>query len=171
MDFGERRMPGKLFELVSTPLNLDAQAEKVYAAYPRHRGRGDALTAIRKALQEVGFEVIHAGVKEYADACRASGKEEQFIPYPAKWIRARSWEDDRRDWWRGAIDAQARAAYERLKKFVRRWGRNHFVEDPAFHRAKNTAIACPGGWTAFCDGRVTEAQFVAAWRDRERKTA
>lgn len=157
-----------LFQLKATALDADAQALRLYEEYPRKIGKGDALTAIRKALKEVGYDVLHEAVVEYAKACKASLTKKEFIPYPATWIRGRRWEDDREDWWRGAEEIEAAAAYGRLMKFARKYGLRHpAVGDPDFVRAKNVAKLCNGGWAAFCDGKVTEKEFVSAWKDRK----
>lgn len=157
----------RLFELKATPNDIESQAERLYAEYPRKIGKGDALTAIRKAIKDVGFEVLHEAIVEYAKACKASRRKGEFIPYPATWIRARRWEDDRKDWWNGATETEAIDAYDRLKKFARKYGARHpEVNDPLFTRAKNVARAC-GGWQAFVDGKVSQEQFVAAWKERK----
>lgn len=157
----------KLFELKSTPFGIDEQAERIYAEYPKKAAKGDALTAIRKALKEVGFDILHGAVLEYAKACKECQKDKQFIPHAATWVRARRWEDDRNLWWTGAKDNEAATAYERLRKFARRHGLRHPpVSDPAFVTAKNVAKLCNGGWAAFCDGKVTEKEFVSVWKDR-----
>lgn len=156
-----------LFKLASQPFDSEAQAERLYQEYPRKANKGDALTAIRKALKEVGFDTLHEAVVEYAKACKACRLKKEFIPYPASWIRARKWEDDREDWWRGAVEVEAVDAYERLRKFARKYGARHpEVDDPAFTRAKNVARAC-GGWQLFVDGKVSQEQFVAAWKARK----
>jgi hypothetical protein len=156
-----------LFKLKAESFDIDAQAQRVYDEYPRKIGKGDALTAIRKAVKEVGFDKLHEAVLEYAKACKACQRKKEFIPYPATWIRARRWEDDREDWWRGAVDVEAIAAYDRLKKFARRYGARHpEVSDPDFTRAKNVARDC-GGWQLFVDGKVSQEQFVAAWKSRK----
>src|SRR5688572_12983898 len=127
-----------LFQLKAGAFDTDAQAQRLYDEYPRKIGKGDALTAIRKALKDVGFDVLHGAVVEYAKACRACGTQKEYIPYPATWFRGRRWEDDREDWWRGSQDKDAAAAYARLIKFARTHGLRHPpVSDPEFVRAKN----------------------------------
>lgn len=159
---------GKLFQLTSQPNDIESQAKRLYQEYPRHISKGNALTSIRRALKEVGFDVLHEAIIEYAKACKAAKTKTEFIPHPATWFNARKWEDDREDWWRGAAEAEARDAYERLRKFAKRYGRNHpEVDDPAFVRAKNVAKNCNGGWTAFVDGKVTQGEFVAVWKARK----
>ena len=153
-----------LFKLKAEPMNIDAQAERLYEEYPRKLGKGDALTAIRKAVKEVGFDVLYEAIVEYAKACKQARRKKEFIPYPATWIRARRWEDDRKDWWSGATEVEAVDAYERLRKFARRYGARHpEVDDPDFTRAKNVARAC-GCWQSFVDGKVSQERFVAEWK-------
>ena len=160
-------MPKELFKLKSAPFDLDAQAARIYETYPRKKNKGDALSAIRKAIKDVGFDVLFEAVAEYAKACKSCRTDPKYIPYPASWIRKRAWEDDRDDWWRGAKDVEAAAAYSRLLKFARRHGLRHPpVDDADFVTAKNVAKLCNGGWAAFCDGKVTEKEFVEVWRNR-----
>lgn len=63
-----------------------------YAAYPRHIKRGDAQRAYRAARKTVGPDVLLAGAK--AAAKKYAGKDEQFTPYPASWLRGEQWKDE-----------------------------------------------------------------------------
>lgn len=162
------RAMAELFKLKSTPFDLDAQAERVYQEYPRKIGKGDALTKIRAAIKAEGFDKIHEAVLEFARACKATRREKQYIPHPSTWFNQKRWKDDRDEWWLGAQDIEAKAAYERLIKFAKKHGLRHPpVDDPDFTRAKNVAKLCNGGWAGFCDGKVTEREFVAAWKMRK----
>lgn len=155
-----------LFKLNSNPLDIDAQAERLYQEYPRKASKGDALTAIRKAIRDVGFAVLLEAIVEYAKACKATKKPQEYIPYPASWIRARKWEDDRTTWYAGADELAATESYTRLRKFAQKYGSRHpEINDADFHRAKNVAKACVGGWQAFVDGKVTLTAYRAAWKE------
>lgn len=158
----------KLFQLTSVPFDVDAQAERLYVEYPRKASKGRALKAIKAALKTTPFSKLHEAVVEYAKAMKASGKNKRYIPYAATWFNGQCWLDDRDDWWQGAVDAEAIAAYQRLAKFARKHGLRHpVVDDPDFRRAKAVAKLCNGGWAGFCDGRVSESEFVQCWRLRK----
>lgn len=80
---------------------MDDQVELIYRAYPRKVAKGAATKSIRKALTKVSFDALLAAVDEYARACKQTGKERDFIPYPATWFNQERWDDDRTEWWRG----------------------------------------------------------------------
>lgn len=70
----------------------EEQAHTLYAMYPRHVGKKAALVKIRIALQEVGYEVLEAAVKRFAQS--RQGEEPKYTPYPATWFNRGSWEDE-----------------------------------------------------------------------------
>jgi hypothetical protein len=86
---------------------MEEQVDLLYRAYPKRVAKGDARKAITKALQRVEFEILLDAVDEYARACKSSGIEKAFIPYPATWFNQERWEDDRSEWWRSARSAPA----------------------------------------------------------------
>ena len=74
--------------------------EEIYQAYPRHLGKGDALKAIKKALESIDdptpVESLLAIVREYAES--PAGQLGQYTPYPASWFNAKSYLDDPKEW-------------------------------------------------------------------------
>lgn len=60
---------------------LIADAEKVYAIYPRRLGGTKAIQSIVKALQRFDFQIVYDGTKAFSDAWKASGKEKEFCPH------------------------------------------------------------------------------------------
>jgi len=157
----------QLFKLKATPLDIEAQAEKLYGMYPRKKSKGSALTSIRRALRKATFDVLADAVAEYSRACKATQKDEQYIPYPATWFNGECWKDNRDDWWRGADTKEAEAVYGRMLAYVHKHGRHGPAPKTDAHlfvRAKRVIRSCPGGWTAFCDGKISESTFIEQWR-------
>lgn len=72
---------------------LDAQVEAIYQTYPRKKGRGQALRAIKTALKEIDFEILLKHVQDYAVQCK--GQNPEFIPYPATWFNGKRWLDEK----------------------------------------------------------------------------
>ena len=66
--------------------------EEFYRTYPRHMKRADAATAYKQALRTVDPQTILAGAIRFA--ADPNLPEKSFIPYPATWLRAESWDDD-----------------------------------------------------------------------------
>lgn len=83
-----------------SPKGDAASAEKIYQAYPRKVAKGNAIKAIRKALQSVKFEELLSKVQEFARCVSGPGVDESFIPHPATWFNAQRWTDDPADWQR-----------------------------------------------------------------------
>ena len=89
-------------------------AADIYAAYPRKVGRAAAIKAIEKAIKAVGpkpnattqwygAEVLMQRVKAYAAAvAQWPAADKQFIPHPATWFNRGSYDDDPKEWLRGA---------------------------------------------------------------------
>jgi len=66
--------------------------EEWYAAYPRKRGRGQALKAYKAARKKVGADVLLARLRQQLQALTARGPE--FVPYPATWLNGERWDDE-----------------------------------------------------------------------------
>ena len=71
----------------------DEAVEAVWVEYPRQVAKQDAIAPIKSAIVEVGLPDLIRKVQTFAAECRASGTEQQYIPYPATWFRGRRWED------------------------------------------------------------------------------
>ena len=65
-----------------------------WAAYPRRKAKDAAATAFTKAMQRIDdpdpLAVILAGIER----ALPGWDDPNFIPYPASWLNAGSWEDD-----------------------------------------------------------------------------
>lgn len=85
------------------PESFKAICEQIYQAYPKHVGKANAIKAIGKVLKRpethelaVTADELLAAVEEFSRA--TEGANLQFVPYPASWFNAGSWEDDRAIW-------------------------------------------------------------------------
>ncbi len=81
------------------------------AAYPKWKSPGDvdrALATIRKG-GKVQFAVILAGAHRVRDCVRDGSKDLKFVRDPARWLKARGWEDDPDPPCRDAVGSQGRA--------------------------------------------------------------
>lgn len=74
----------------------DADAEEIYAAYPRKEGTAAAKAAISKALKKIVAHELFEAVQAYALA--KEGEDKKFIPMPATWFNQERWKDDRDMW-------------------------------------------------------------------------
>lgn len=73
----------------------DTQFERFWAAYPTKKNKGDALRVWRKlAPTKELFAQIMMGLSRATASAEWDTDSGQFIPYPAKWLRARGWEDE-----------------------------------------------------------------------------
>lgn len=79
-------------ELVNAPQESEkALFDEFYKTYPRKRQPGDARKAFSSALHRATFEEIMAGCIRFANDPYLPA--ENYIPYPASWLRADSWLD------------------------------------------------------------------------------
>lgn len=64
--------------------------------WPRKVSKADAEKAWKKAITKTRADpaAIVAACQSYADRCRATGQDPNFIPYPATWLNRGSWADD-----------------------------------------------------------------------------
>lgn len=92
-------------------------AEDIYAAYPRKVGKQAAIKAIQKAIRQIydtrghddliggipAIEVLMERTKLYAShVAQWPAADKQFIPHPATWFNRGSYDDDPKEWLRGA---------------------------------------------------------------------
>lgn len=69
--------------------------EEFWKAYPRHVGKAKAKTAFAtKVKNGADPTAIVAAAKSYADRCRATRQDTQFIPHPTTWLNRESWTDN-----------------------------------------------------------------------------
>lgn len=77
-------------------------ADDIYAAYPRKVGKQAAIKAIQK-WGKLGLPNLLTKTKAFA-ACVAQWPEaeKKFCPHPATWFNRGSFDDDPKEWVRGA---------------------------------------------------------------------
>lgn len=66
--------------------------EEFYDAYPRKKKPGDAEKAYRAARKKASHDEIMFGLSRFKSTL--AGKDLQFVPYPASWLRADAWLDE-----------------------------------------------------------------------------
>lgn len=66
--------------------------DKFWSAYPRHADHPDTLRAFIAACRVANVFDIGRGLKAWKEHW-ADRNEPDFIPYPATWLRAQSWND------------------------------------------------------------------------------
>ena len=70
---------------------LDADWSAWWAAYPRKRGKGQALRAYRTARKKATAEELLTAISQQSKALTARGAE--YCPYPATWLNGERWTD------------------------------------------------------------------------------
>jgi len=91
--------------------------EIFYRIYPRRMERKTALRAFQKALASATVAEVLEGAARFANDPNLPAKS--FIPYPATWLNAGSWEDEAlpdRVKSKSELDQEAQKAYEARKK-------------------------------------------------------
>jgi len=74
----------------------------IYAAYPRKVGKVAAIKAIQKAMERGATNLLFV-VRQYADAtAKWPAADKQYIPHPATWFNKGMYDDDPKEWQRGA---------------------------------------------------------------------
>ncbi len=72
--------------------NEDTEEFKAFwDAYPRHANKPGARTEFAKA--DVPLETLLDSIEQWKKTDQWSKDDGQFIPYPAKWLKERRWED------------------------------------------------------------------------------
>lgn len=122
-DFRETFVGVKLSGKDQEPAWWAEQGKRFYQAYPRKAKPRDAERAWAKIKPQTPEHagVIMAGLEAAKKAWTQSGTEAQFIPYPATWLNAGSWEDDH---------AATAAAIKRTPATSTRPGELEAVPDP-----------------------------------------
>ena len=70
---------------------LDADWSAWWAAYPRKRGKGQALRAYRTARKKATAEELLTAISQQSKSLTARGAE--YCPYPATWLNGERWTD------------------------------------------------------------------------------
>lgn len=146
---------------------------EAYDAYPRKKNRADAAKAYRSALKITNAKTILESVREHA-MTTWWGKDQQFIPYPASWLRARGWENEPEIPGSGAASRGARpiapdapltaAQVNELLGGPDRWGPNtsHMPREITDEAEQDAWIA--NQWTQRGQQRTAQARQVLAQR-------
>jgi len=92
----EQKRQKKASESKSEPSEKLPNLTAIYDAYPKKTARPKALSAIEKAVDEFGYDLVLEKTKAYAAA--RVGEDPQFTPYPASWFNAQMFNDDPATW-------------------------------------------------------------------------
>lgn len=79
-------------ELPCSSPTAQSEFDQFWAMYPRKVGKGKASRDFVKARKRAPLDKIIAGATRYATDPNLPAKE--FIPYPATWLNADSWDDE-----------------------------------------------------------------------------
>lgn len=77
-----------------SPAAYPPDFEAFWAACPRRRDKGRALTAWKKAIKLVPNDQLVQAMEGYALEMQRKGTEAQYIKHPASWLNGRSWDDE-----------------------------------------------------------------------------
>lgn len=75
----------------SASSELERDFDAWYLAYPRKRGKGQALKAYKAARKKVDADTLLRAITQQRAALTAKGDE--FVPYPATWLNGERWDD------------------------------------------------------------------------------
>lgn len=74
---------------------LIEEFEAIWARYPRHEGKQNALKSYIKARHEgVDMVTIKDAVESYRRMCESERREKRYIKQGSTWFNQRSWEDE-----------------------------------------------------------------------------
>ena len=74
---------------------LTEEFDSIWARYPRHEGKQNALKSYIKARQEgVDMVTIKDAVESYRRMCESERREKRYIKQGSTWFNQRSWEDE-----------------------------------------------------------------------------
>ena len=74
---------------------LIEEFDTIWARYPRHEGKQNALKSYIKARHEgVDMVTIKDAVESYRRMCESERREKRFIKQGSTWFNQRSWEDE-----------------------------------------------------------------------------
>ena len=96
---------------------------RFYAAYPRKVAKLDAEKAFMQMTRRYDAEEIILGAQKFAQTMAAEGKEQQFIPYPASWLRAGRWMDEDQETIKAEPVVRPARTVEEVKAFFRASGK------------------------------------------------
>ena len=74
---------------------LTEEFDTIWARYPRHEGKQNALKSYIKARHEgVDMVTIKDAVESYRRMCESERREKRYIKQGSTWFNQRSWEDE-----------------------------------------------------------------------------
>lgn len=88
----------------------EKMCEEIYNTYPRRKGRGAALKAIRKAIKHIGFDALQTAVTTFATEWKAklaNGEDMKFCPWPQRWFNEQRYLDQEESATQSPVTAQA----------------------------------------------------------------
>ena len=71
----------------------EAEFDLFWKAYPKKRNKADALSAFLK-IEGVNVQTILDAIERFKGCPEWKEQDGRFIPYPAKWLKAKGWEDE-----------------------------------------------------------------------------
>lgn len=79
----------------TTKAHLDVEFATWYVDYPRKEGKGQALTAFRKARHAgATLEALTRGLSIYVSRLKRDGVSKQYTKLPATWLNGQCWDDE-----------------------------------------------------------------------------
>ena len=145
---------------------ISEAAERIYALYPRKVAPLAAKRAIMAALKSTPAGELEDATAEYGRAVagwpfhlRKNKDGVDMVPHPATWFSRGSYNDDRREWYKGRAGAPKQAAdippepegwrkefpdfleIEKPWAEIEPFSRNHIVATMTTARAMNAAVA------------------------------
>ena len=73
-------------------VSIDDEFAEWYDAYPRKRGKGQAIKAYRAARKKAMASELIEAIQRQTPTLMAKGPD--FCPYPASWLNGERWEDE-----------------------------------------------------------------------------
>ena len=123
------------------PKVVSAEAEAIFALYPRKVGKQAALRAIVKALGKIPGDVLSERVRTFASIVgRWREADHAFIPHPSTWFNEGRFDDDPNEWNRPGMSAPPEQKIalapipepEGWREYVKReWSPNSYLYDDA----------------------------------------
>lgn len=75
-------------------ININAQFDDFWSAYPRKVGKRKALLEFERAIKRCEFEQIMAGLSRQVQAWQEANTETKYIPHPTTWLHRDGWYDE-----------------------------------------------------------------------------
>ena len=72
--------------------SLEREFAEWYDAYPRKRGKGQAVEAYRTARKKADAQTLLEAIRRQTPTLTARGPE--YVPYPATWLNGERWDDE-----------------------------------------------------------------------------